>query len=134
MAETSEHVLAHTVGLVAAYVGTHQVPQAELSTVIRTIHSTLTDLGGVPAPATVATKEPAVSPKKSITPDYIVCLEDGSKWKTLKGHLRRKFGLTPDQYRAKWGLPKDYPMVAPSYSEKRSALAKAIGLGGKKAA
>jgi len=93
----------------------------------REIHSTLKALET--ASAAQPTPEPAVSIKKSITDDFLICLEDGKKFKSLKRHLRSKYGLSPEQYREKWGLPYDYPMVAPSYARKRSALAKEMGLG-----
>lgn len=113
--------------IVAAYVSNNRVQSEELATLIRDVHSTLVALdqrgGGS------ETKKPAVSIKKSITDDFLICLEDGKKFKSLKRHLRSKYGLSPEEYREKWGLPYDYPMVAPSYARKRSKLAKEMGLG-----
>lgn len=97
---------------------------------IASVHRSLSGLGGLSGPA-IEPQTPAVNPKKSVFPDYINCLEDGKKLKALKRHLDVYFGLTPDEYRAKWGLPHDYPMVAPNYAATRSAPAKAIGLGRK---
>ena len=98
---------------------------------ISSVHATLAGLGGaVEAEAPVELK-PAVPIKKSITPDYLICLDDGKKFKSLKRHLRTEYDMSPEEYRAKWGLPPDYPMVAPTYSEARSRLAKTIGLGRK---
>ena len=97
---------------------------------IRNVHATLGGLSGQAASDAVASaKAPAVNIRKSITPDYIICLEDGKKLKMLKRYLRSRYGLSPDAYRAKWGLPNDYPMVAPNYAAVRSAFAKQIGLG-----
>ena len=116
--------------IVASYVAHNSVPASELAHLIHNVHSALTSLGQ-PVVEEVKHQEPAVSVKKSITPDYIYCLEDGKKFKSLKRHLRTKFEMSPDQYRAKWGLPSDYPMVAPSYAAARSILAHSIGLGQK---
>jgi predicted transcriptional regulator len=101
-----------------------------LAHLIHNVHSALTSLGQ-PVVEEVKHQEPAVPVKKSVTPDYIICLEDGKKFKSLKRHLRTKFEMSPDQYRTKWGLPSDYPMVAPSYAAARSNLALAMGLGQK---
>jgi predicted transcriptional regulator len=116
--------------VVAAFVSNNPVPKGELPALIQTIHDTLARLSaGVENPAPKeAAKEPAVSVRKSITPDYLICLEDGERFKSLKRHLAAH-GMTPDQYRAKWKLPSDYPMVAPNYAAARSAMAKASGLG-----
>ena len=118
-----------TAGIIAAYVTKNHVRAAELPDLISTVHASLAGMGSAP----VAEPEPAklvppVSIKKSITDDYLVSLEDGQRYKSLKRHLNVR-GLTPDEYRLKWGLPADYPMVAPSYAAKRSELAKSIGLG-----
>ncbi len=116
-----------TVRLVSAYLGNNSVPEKDLAQLIRDVHQTLSALQSdeVEVPPLV----PAVPIRKSITKEHIVCLEDGLKFKSLKRHLRSKYGLSPDEYRERWGLPADYPMVAPGYSEKRSKLAKKIGLG-----
>lgn len=120
--------VAFATGIVSAYVRNNTVHTAELPDLIRNVHAALMGLsrpgGAVPEPPT-----PAVPVKKSIYKDYLICLEDGQKFKSLKRHLRSKYGLSPDEYRQKWGLPADYPMVAPGYSEKRSKLAKKMGLG-----
>ncbi|HEY1710356.1 MAG TPA: MucR family transcriptional regulator [Rhizomicrobium sp.] len=126
----SEGLLSPTKSIVAAYVSNNQVPAAELSSLIKSVHATLSGLGRNAAGGiSLTTQKPAVPVKKSIFPDYIICLEDGKKLKTLKRYLRSRYGLSPDDYRRKWGLPIDYPMVAPSYSARRSAFAKKIGLG-----
>jgi predicted transcriptional regulator len=114
--------------IVAAYVSNNPLPVGELPKLIGDIHAALKGIG-----APVVKQEPAVPIKKSVTPDFIICLEDGKKFKSLRRHLQL-FDLTPDQYRQKWNLPADYPMVAPTYAASRSALAKSIGLGRKAAA
>ena len=120
-----------TTEIVAAYVSNNPVQSSELSNLIRSVHETLQGLSGPAAEVTEA--KPAIPVKKSVTDDYIICLEDGKKFKSLKRHLRAKYDMTPEEYREKWGLPYDYPMVAPSYARKRSKLAKQMGLGtGKK--
>ncbi|MBS7539020.1 Ros/MucR family transcriptional regulator [Ancylobacter lacus] len=121
--------LGLTADVVAAFVGNNSVPAAELPELIAKVHGALVRLA---TPAPVVAEEvlkPAVAIKKSVTPEYIICLEDGLKFKSLKRHLRTKYNMTPEEYRAKWGLPNDYPMVAPSYAEARSNLAKKMGLG-----
>lgn len=128
--ETSENLLMLTADIVAAHVSNNSVAIADLPDVIRRIHAALSGLG-TPTEAAPEELKPAVSIRSSIKPDYIVCLEDGKKLKMLRRHLMTHYGLTPDDYRAKWGLPKDYPMVAPAYAEKRRELAVAIGLGTK---
>lgn len=120
-------ILELTAGIVSAYIGNNPVQSSDLTTLIRDIHGVMRDLSKDRA-AHVNT-EPAVSIKKSITDEFLICLEDGKKFKSLKRHLRSKYDLTPQQYREKWGLPHDYPMVAPSYARKRSSLAKEMGLG-----
>jgi predicted transcriptional regulator len=102
---------------------------ADLPALIKQVHSALATVGAPAVEPAPAPKEPAVPVKKSITADYLICLEDGRKFKSLKRHLRTKYDMTPEDYRAKWGLPKDYPMVAPNYAEARSNLAKQMGLG-----
>jgi predicted transcriptional regulator len=122
-------LLELTAEIVSAHASNNKVAPAELSEVIKDVFGTLSELGesGVPAEAPT----PAVPVKKSITPDHIVCLEDGKKLKMLKRHLNTAYGMTPEQYRERWGLPADYPMVAPNYAKRRSSLAKKIGLGRK---
>ena len=119
--------------VVAAYVANNRLAPQDLTQLILSVHETVAGLkNGGGATATEALK-PAVAVKRSVTDDFIICLEDGLKFKSLKRHLRTSYGLTPEQYRAKWSLPHDYPMVAPNYAEHRSRLAKAIGLGRKRA-
>jgi predicted transcriptional regulator len=116
--------------IVAAYVSNNPVPTTELAALIGTIHSALASASnGVSQPQEAEKLVPAVPIKKSITPDAIICLEDGKAFKSLKRHLNTKYGLTPEEYRTKWGLPHDYPMVAPNYATARSNLAKQMGLG-----
>lgn len=133
MSDTSdmlETYITLTADIVAAHVSNNSVAVSDLPTLIQNVHGALASLGGTAAPM-MEKKEPAVSIRSSIKPDYIVCLEDGKKLKMLKRHLNTAYGLSPDQYRAKWGLPADYPMVAPNYAEQRRALAIDIGLGRK---
>src|SRR3954466_989003 len=120
--------------LVSAFVSKNSVPAAELPALIGSVHQALTQVanGSTQRPTEEPKKAPAVSVKKSVQPDYIVCLEDGKRFKSLKRHLRTVYDLTPDQYRAKWGLPRDYPMVAPNYAAARSELAKKLGLGARR--
>lgn len=115
--------------IAASYVSANPVPAHELPALIRTIHNALLEVAGVAAATPEATPEPAVSIKKSVTADYIICLEDGKKFKSLKRHLRTRYAMTPEEYRTKWGLAHDYPMVAPNYAKERSNLAKRMGLG-----
>jgi predicted transcriptional regulator len=117
-----------TAGLVAAYVGGNTIAAADVPALIRSVHQALSTVGAKAEPSEVS-REPAVSIRRSITPDYLICLEDGRKFKSLKRHLRTKYDLSPEQYRARWDLPKDYPMVAPNYAQARSDLAKQMGLG-----
>jgi predicted transcriptional regulator len=119
-----------TAEIVSAYVANNPVPTAGLAELIATVHSAVAGLSQPSAPA-VEAPTPAVNPKRSVQPDYIVCLEDGKRFKSLKRHLATHYGLTPDEYRVKWGLPYDYPMVAPNYAAARSELAKSMGLGRK---
>ena len=120
--------------IVSAYVGNNHVAVVDLPAVIASVFGALTSLGSsVPAPPKEAAPQtPAVSVKKSVTPEYIICLEDGKQFKSMKRHLATKFGLTPDEYRRKWGLPSDYPMVAAAYATRRSELALSLGLGRKR--
>jgi len=128
MDEKSE-LIAMTADIVSAYLGANEVAAAELPALIHAVHGALTGLTGVAAPEPEAQKEPAVPIRRSINPDFLVCLEDGLKFKSLKRHLRSQYNMSPEDYRAKWGLPKDYPMVAPNYAKARSDLAKQMGLG-----
>ena len=118
-----------TAQIVSAYVGNNTVPAQDLSALINQVHGALTRVSSGLSDAPSEPLKPAVSIKKSITPDHIVCLEDGKKFKSLKRHLRTQYNMTPEQYREKWGLPPDYPMVAPNYAAARSQLAKQMGLG-----
>ena len=116
--------------IVAAYVGNNAVATAELPKLIADVHRALAQtVNGATAAEEPADSRPAVNIKKSITQDYLICFEDGKKFKSLKRHLRTHFNLTPEQYREKWGLPPDYPMVAPNYASARSKLARNMGLG-----
>jgi predicted transcriptional regulator len=123
-----------TADIVAAYVSKNTVTLKDLPDVIASVHASLTKLGSAPEAPEIEKQLPAVSIRKSVTREAIICLEDGKAFKSLKRHLGNKFGMTPDQYRTKWGLPPDYPMVAPAYAEARSQLAKASGLGRSRAA
>ena len=127
----SADILRLTAEVVVAYVRNNPLPTAELSSIINTVHGSLAALNDNGAPKAESLR-PAVSIRRSVQPDYIVCLEDGKKLKMLKRHLRTTFGLSPEEYRAKWGLPPDYPMVAPNYAKQRSEFAKQIGLGRKR--
>jgi predicted transcriptional regulator len=118
-----------TATIVSAYVSNNSVPAQELSNLINQVHTALTRVSNGQGDLPSEPLRPAVSVKKSITPEHIVCLEDGKKFKSLKRHLRTQYSMTPEQYREKWGLPADYPMVAPNYAEARSQLAKQMGLG-----
>lgn len=129
--QVSDHdLLRMTADVVTAYVGNNTVAPSELADVVRTVHASLRQAQAGEAAA--APLKPAVPIKKSITPDYLVCLEDGRELKMLKRHLRTTYNMTPDEYRAKWGLDPDYPMVAPNYARRRSEFAKQIGLGQKR--
>jgi predicted transcriptional regulator len=126
--DTASDKLALSSDIVAAYVRHNSVPAGGLGDLIHSVHAALTNLGGVTAPPKAEPLVPAVSIRKSITPEYLICLDDGKRFKSLKRHLGG-LGLTPEQYRAKWRLPASYPMVAPAYAAKRSELAKKLGLG-----
>jgi len=128
---TEETLLTLTADIVAAHVSNNSVAVNDLPNLIQNVHSALSGISGKAAPVE-AKPEPKVSIRSSIKPDYIVCLEDGKKLKMLKRHLMTHYNLTPDQYRQKWGLSADYPMVAPNYAEQRRTLAKSIGLGTKR--
>ena len=118
-----------TAGLVGAFVSGNAIAASDVPALIRSVHSALAGIGGRTEAADDSAREPAVSVRRSITADYLICLEDGRKFKSLKRHLRTQYDLTPEQYRARWDLPKDYPMVAPNYALARSELAKQMGLG-----
>lgn len=122
--------LEYAVAIVVAYVANNSVPAAGLPDLINSVHAALSSLGPQAAAPEMPAQTPAVSVKKSVTPGYLISLEDGRQYKTLKRHLSGR-GMTPDQYRQKWNLPHDYPMVAPDYAVRRSELAKAAGLGRK---
>ena len=125
------HLTQLTADIVSGYVGQNGVSADQIPELIRATYSALADIasGHTANPPEPAKPVPAVSIKKSITPDFLISLEDGRKYKSLKRHLRTAYNMTPEEYRAKWGLPKDYPMVAPNYAASRSALAKSMGLG-----
>jgi predicted transcriptional regulator len=121
-------IMGLTAQIVSAHVSHNPVPAAELPGLIQEVFRTLSGVGSAPAPEPER-PQPAVPIKKSITPGYLICLEDGKKLKMLKRHLKTSYNLSPEQYRERWGLPPDYPMVAPDYAKHRSSLAKKIGLG-----
>ena len=127
----SELLITLTSDIVAAHVSNNSVAVSDVSALIQNVHAALSGLA-TPAAAPEVKPEPAVSVRSSIKPDYIICLEDGKKLKMLKRHLMTHYQMTPEQYRAKWNLPADYPMVAPNYAEQRRTLAKKIGLGTKR--
>lgn len=127
----SELLITLTSDIVAAHVSNNSVAVSDVSTLIQNVHAALSGLSK-PEAAPEVKPEPAVSVRSSIKPDYIICLEDGKKLKMLKRHLMTHYQMTPEDYRTKWGLPADYPMVAPNYAEQRRSLAKKIGLGTKR--
>jgi len=131
--DTNTELLNLTTDIVAAYVSNNPVPASDLPSLIADTHSAMSRLRSTTGPVAEERLVPAVSIKKSVTPDFLICLEDGKKFKSLKRHIGTHYNLTPDEYRAKWGLPADYPMVAPAYSAARSHLAKTMGLGRKAA-
>jgi predicted transcriptional regulator len=124
----SSEILGLTAQIVSAHVSHNPVPASDLPGLIQEVFRTLSGVGSKPAPEPER-PQPAVPVKKSITPGYLICLEDGKKLKMLKRHLKTSYNLSPEQYRERWGLPADYPMVAPDYAKHRSSLAKKIGLG-----
>src|SRR5438477_6787850 len=126
--EQSKDLLTLTTEIVAAHVSNNTVSLGDLPQLINQVYSSLANIGTAPAVPAVR-PQPAVSVKKSVQPDYIVCLEDGKKLKMLKRHLKTAYNMSPESYRERWGLPADYPMVAPNYAQQRSRLAKEIGLG-----
>jgi predicted transcriptional regulator len=125
----SDDILKLATEIVAAYVSNNPIPVSEVPAMIKSVHTTLGGLGNGLTGEAVSSQKPAIPIKRSVNPDYIVCLEDGKKLKMLKRYLRSNFSMTPEEYRAKWGLPADYPMVAPNYAAQRSEFAKKIGLG-----
>ena len=131
MSESTKHdaLIKLAADIVSAYVSKNSLPASELTVLIGDVFSALRRTATGEAAGPTEPPKPAISIKKSITPDYIVCLEDGKKFKSLKRHLRTHYNLSPEQYREKWGLPNDYPMVAPNYAQARSQLAKKMGLG-----
>src|ERR671921_2835117 len=118
--------------IVSAYLSKNSLPVSELPALINDVHAALVTVAGGTAEPAAEARNPAVSIRRSITPDYIICLDDGKKFKSLKRHLRTQYDLTPEQYRERWGLPPDYRMVAPNYAKARSELAKTMGLGQKR--
>jgi predicted transcriptional regulator len=122
-------LLRMTADIVSAYVSKNVLPAQQIPDVINTVYSSLTGLNGQPREVPAEPLKPSVPIRKSVTPEYIICLEDGKKLKMLKRHLRSTYNMSPDEYRARWGLPADYPMVAPNYAAQRSEFAKRIGLG-----
>jgi len=124
-------LLQMTTTVVAAFVSNNAVTATQVPDLIKSVHGSLATLEGRGEGGQQTVQKPAVPIKKSITPDFVICLEDGKKLKMLKRHLRTTYGMTPEEYRAKWGLPADYPMVAPNYAKQRSNFAKKIGLGRK---
>jgi predicted transcriptional regulator len=133
MTETNDFQIELTADVVAAYVKNNPVPVSELPALIASVAASLNCLVNGGAAPVEEPQKPAVSVKKSVTPDYIISLETGKRFKSLKRHLMTSYGMTPDEYRAKWNLPCDYPMVAPNYAAARSELAKSVGLGRKPA-
>lgn len=127
--DTHAMLIQMTSEVVAAYVSNNPVQAGDLPNVITRVHNTMKELSSSGGEEAVKDANPAVSVRKSITPDYLICLEDGKRFKSLKRHLRSKYNLSPEEYREKWGLPADYPMVAPNYAKQRSELAKKMGLG-----
>ncbi|GGK46404.1 MucR family transcriptional regulator [Salinarimonas ramus] len=126
---TSIDFVAVAAEVVASYVANNSVPAHDLPALIEQVHGAFAALGRPRQVESAQPLKPAVPVRRSVTPDHIVCLEDGKTFKSLKRHLRTRYGLTPEQYREKWGLPDDYPMVAPNYARARSDLAKEMGLG-----
>lgn len=125
----SDDILKLATEIVAAYVSNNPIPVSEVPAMIKSVHSTLGGLGGGLTGEIQLSQKPAIPVKRSVNPDFIVCLEDGKKLKMLKRYLRSNYGMTPEEYRSKWSLPADYPMVAPNYAAQRSEFAKKIGLG-----
>jgi predicted transcriptional regulator len=130
--QNKEMLIELTADVVAAYVSNNPVPAGDLPNLISDVHAALGKVGAAGDQAPADKPKPAVNPKRSVSDDYIICLEDGKKFKSLKRHLMTHYGLTPEQYREKWGLDSNYPMVAPNYAAARSELAKKMGLGRKR--
>ena len=126
---TNDHYIELTADIVSAYVSNNSISAGDIPGLINQVHGALLRVSGGHGESPSEPLKPAVSLKRSITPEYLVCLEDGKKFKSLKRHLRTQYSMTPEQYREKWGLPPDYPMVAPNYAAARSQLAKQMGLG-----
>ncbi|MED5396675.1 MAG: MucR family transcriptional regulator [Pseudomonadota bacterium] len=124
-----EHILRITVEIVTAFVSHNQQSSAEIPEIVQTVYNTLSGLANDATKVEPEFRKPAISVRRSVTPDFLFCLEDGRKMKMLKRHLRTSYNLTPDEYRSRWNLPSDYPMVAPNYAKRRSDFAKKIGLG-----
>ena len=125
----ADEILKLASEIIAAYVSNNPIPVSDVPAMIKSVHSTLGGLSGSVQYEVSTAQKPVVPVKRSVTPDYIVCLEDGKKLKMLKRYLRSNYNMTPEEYRSKWGLPADYPMVAPNYAAQRSEFAKKIGLG-----
>jgi predicted transcriptional regulator len=128
-AKSTDNLLQLATGIVSSYVSHNQVPMSDVPSILKSIHSVLAGLTSGSSADGLSSAKPAVSVKKSIGDDYIICLEDGKRLKMLKRYLRSNYNMSPEEYRAKWGLPPDYPMVAPAYARQRSEFAKKIGLG-----
>jgi len=127
--DEKNEIIERTADIVSAYLENNTISAAELPALIQSVHRALTGVSSGAEVVEAVPRDPAVPIRRSITPDFIICLEDGRKFKSLKRHLRTKYNMSPEEYRAKWGLPKDYPMVAPNYAKARSDLAKQMGLG-----
>ncbi len=127
--ENKDDLVDMAATIVSAYVSANELPPQDLPRLIQTVYSALKEVSGAAPVSQDPGQEPAVAIKKSVTADFIICLEDGKKFKSLKRHLRTRYSMSPDEYRQKWGLPHDYPMVAPNYAKERSNLAKRMGLG-----
>ena len=127
--DDKSEITGMTADIVSAYVSNNAIATADIPNLIQNVYRALASLTTTAEAVEAAPREPAVPVRRSITPDFLICLEDGRKFKSLKRHLRTKYNMSPDEYRAKWGLAKDYPMVAPNYAKARSDLAKQMGLG-----
>jgi predicted transcriptional regulator len=132
MDNDKNELIALAADIVSAYVSNNTIGAGDVANLIGDVYKALNNVGEAPAAVASEPQKPAVNPKKSIAADYLICLEDGKKFKSLKRHLRTMYNISPEQYREKWGLPPDYPMVAPNYAEARSRLAKEMGLGQKR--